>query len=209
MKKYLIIALVFIVSYANAQISDYGMTSNAHKEYVGQIVFSKNPIKFKNENVSEFTLDFSFPDEKSYFMAYFPKSIANRCLEEHGSLPGIANARITFTFFIDGKKAGSSEQDINLSQLNKWTGWSDPNIPFGTEKGLLPEYVLTFRDDVMHQLKKGVNNIKIVVGYKVIANNKEVSNIKPLTEGSMKITMKEDIKSTNKEKTSIDKKKKN
>ncbi len=194
MKKHLITALVFIVSYANAQVTDYGMTSNAHKEYVGQIVFSKKPIKFKNENISEFTQDFSFPDDKAYFMAYFPKSIANRCFEEHGALPEIYNARITFTFFINGEKAGSSKQDINQFQLNEWTGWSDPENPFGIEKGILPAYALAFRDDVAHHLKKGVSDIKIVVGYTVIANNKEVSNIKPLTEGSLKITMKEDYK---------------
>lgn len=185
---------MFASIFANAQVSDYGMTSEPHKKYVGQIVFSKSPIEFQNENPDEFTSDFNFFDDKAYFMAYFPKSIANQCYEEHGFMPGIYNAFITFTFFVGDTKAGTVELDLNADQLNKWTGYSDPYKPFSNETKMLPKYGFLFRDNVLPLLKKGENIVKMVIGYKVRNENKDYTNKKPVTEGTMNITMKEDYK---------------
>ncbi len=190
MKKCLAIVFVFFVFQVSAQISDFGMTSPAHKDHVGEIVFSKKPINFQGENPSEFTSQFSYPEDKIYFMAYFPKSIANRCHEEHGVLPGMANANIIFAFYVNGEKAGEVVQGIDRDQLNKWTGWSDPQNPFGVKEGYQPKYGFLFRDEVVTRLKKGDNKVRMVVGYKVAGNGKTFTNKAPVTEGTMHIHSK-------------------
>ncbi len=192
----MVFGLVFLLSAtciaAPAPVDDFGMTSSAHGKYVGQIVFSKSPIVFQKENETAFTDQFVYPDDKTYFMAYFPKSIANRCIEEHGARPGIANARITFSFFVNGEKTGEIEQHVNQSQLEKWTGWSDPQKPLGLTEGMLPKYCLLYRDTVLPKLKKGDNKVRMEVGYKVFADGAERVNQKPLTAGEFTVTMKKD-----------------
>lgn len=188
----LLIAIIYSIN-VNAQVTDYGMTSTAHKEFVGQIVFSKSPIKFKNENKSDFTADYNYPEETAYFMAYFPKSIGNRCFEEHGFMPGIYETKITFTFFVEDKQVAQTEMGLTNDQLQKWTGWSDPNKPIGLEEGMMPQYCFIFKDDVRPHLKKGVNNVKMAVGYIVRKDGKEYTNEKTFTEGILKLTLEKDF----------------
>ncbi len=150
---------------------------------MGQIVFSKSPIQFKNENESEFTSTFTFPDEKPYFMAYFPKSIANRCLEEHGFLPLRTGTKIVFSFSINGENVASVEEELALPQLNQWTGWSDPNFPLGKDKNLRSKYSIAYLDHVIPKIKKGSNTIKMAVGYKAENEGKMYTNKLPFSEG--------------------------
>lgn len=177
-----------------SKINDYGMTSSAHAKYAGQIVFSKGPIVFKEEEEKSFSSTFKYPKEQPYFMAYFPESIANRCLDEHGFLPGIADAQIVFSFYVNDKLVGSGAQSLSLAQLNEWTGWSDVDSPLGKEKSLRYPYSYIYKDDVIPAIKKGKNKIKMVVGYKVKNDGKEYSNKKPLSEGDFSLVSDADYK---------------
>jgi hypothetical protein len=191
MKNSMTSMLVMLSSMASAQVTDFGMTSDAHSKHVGEIVFSKSPIQFQSENPDWFAKEFK-SDEEIYFMAYFPKSIANKCLEEHGVLPDWANANITFSFFVNNEKAGSIEVGIDGDQLNKWTGWSDPSKPFNMQRGMLTQYGFLFRDEVITRLKKGDNEVKMVLGYKVQKDGNVMENKTPLTEGEMILKAEKD-----------------
>jgi hypothetical protein len=103
---------------------------------------------------------------------------------------------MTFTFYVNGQKAGEVSQGLSQDQLNKWTGWSEPKNPFGQEDGMQPKYGFLFRDEVMPRLKKGTNDVRMVLGYSVTHSNKTYTNKKPLTEGTMKIHMEADYKKT-------------
>lgn len=133
-------------------VQDYGMTSDAHAKYAGKIVFSAQPIQFKSEDESQFSSNFIYPDQNPFFMAYFPKSIANRCLEEHGALPDIANAYLTVSYYVNGNPSGLVQQALSVSQLNEWTGWSEPETPLGTDKFTRSQYIHLYNDSVITKL---------------------------------------------------------
>jgi len=194
MKKNLFLLIILIIGFTSlkSQVNDYGMTSDAHGDHVGEIVFSKKPIQFQNENPDEFTNEFNYPEDKIYFMAYLPKSIANVCFEEHDFLPVMRDSKITFTFFVGDKEVSTTKIELTSDQLNKWTGWSDPNKPFGLEEGYMSKYCFDYRDYVLPELKKGENIIRMVVGYEVKNNGKLITNKSPVTEGTFTVIAQDD-----------------
>lgn len=137
-------SLTFLLSITMIQAQDQGITSAAHADHVGQIVFAKtlNAISFRNEKPNLFEKKFNASDD-IYARVYLPKSIGNTPHQGNKCWAGI----LMYDMYIDGnkvpfKKAFGMYRDVPESdrtyyleelndqdQLNVWTSWRPTLLP--------------------------------------------------------------------------------
>jgi hypothetical protein len=128
-------ALLLLTFLTGLVWADQGMTSSTHTSHAGQIVFSTQEIKFRNEDSSKLRESFRL-GEPIYGRLYFSQSMGNTPLfhSQQGSELGSTSGRegrwelkvyvdgenqdMRFGAFTDGKVSEKAEQEWTTWQLN-------------------------------------------------------------------------------------------
>jgi len=186
----------------NAQ--DQGITSSAHQNNIGKIVFSKNKsaISFKNEDQSQFKNSFS-ASEPLHARIYTQKSIGNTPHEGEKCY----NSTLIYKLFINGNEVSPKKsfgmyrhipeqersfytEEVNeFDRIETWTTWrpyflpelNDDELKFGAVNTCARAFVLS-----LLEVGVGTHDIKMEVYSRDVSG----SFSPKLAEGSFQIKVK-------------------
>ncbi len=206
-----LVLLLFFMDNLHAQ--DQGMTSDAHSDYVGKIVFTSDPsaLNFGKDNPSKFKNEFDASDP-IYSKVFLSKSLANNIYQDGEQEYALM---ITgYRMYIDGKLIEHKRAFSNAPQMSgentfyytefdpsgieafkKWTAWrhfilpkeDDEELKYGNRNMSARAFTLA-----LLELEEGKHSVKIeVIGCSVA----ESQYTDVLATGEFKITLsKEDKK---------------
>lgn len=100
---------------ALAPLPDEGMTNATHERFVGQIVFSSEPISKTSPDEMRFAAEF-FADEPLYARAYLPHSVENEPVFVEGDSQPLRNRHLGYFYKlkVDGKEVPYLVETGNL-----------------------------------------------------------------------------------------------
>lgn len=123
---------LFLLLLAATSWADQGMTSDTHASHVGQIVFSTEEIKFRNEDPSKLRTSFKL-GEPIYGRLYFAKSMANTPLyhtQISDELPPNSGreGRWEVKLYVDGENQNErfgafTDGKVSEKAEREWTSW--------------------------------------------------------------------------------------
>lgn len=184
-------------------IKDYGMTDGIHANHIGEVVFSKTPIRFSSGREDQLSRSFNLGDE-IYFMAYFKHSYHNQCVEDKvdwiaDELPNQPQYNREVIYFeVNGEIIGKDgankyERQAAREHFQKWTGRSNPDgTIFLVKRPARISIGRSFLTYVAPKLKQGVNKIKMYVSFSVKGKDSEkfYTPSKPMAVGEFELNVK-------------------
>lgn len=105
--------------------SDQGITSTAHENHIGEIVFSEKKLALNDFSETDFANEITLGNPV-YFRAFFPKSMYNMAVDHYKSdMINLGDIGITVKYLINDELKFSKFQptlsDIDFNAMKSWT----------------------------------------------------------------------------------------